>query len=61
MLSPKFSNLLEPDGRAPARTVYECHPRGSRANFVSSIVKQAVHPSSLTMSIKPFYIESIQL
>ena len=60
MLFPKFPDLFEPDRRASARAMYECHPRGCRADFVSSIVKQAVHPSKLTMSIKPFFIESIQ-
>ena len=60
MLFPKFPDLFEPDGRTSARAMYECYPRGCRANFVSSIVKQAVHPSKLTMSIKPFFIESIQ-
>lgn len=60
MLFPKFPNLLVPDGRASARAMYECNPRGRPANFVSSIVKQAVHPSKLTMSIKPSYMEPTQ-
>lgn len=60
MLFPKFPDLFEPDGRASARAMYECYPRGCRANFVCSIVKQAVHPSQLTMSIKPFYMEPTQ-
>ncbi len=60
MLFPKFPDLLEPDGRTTACAMYECHPRGCRTNFVSSIVKQAIHPSDLTMSIKPSYKEPIQ-